>query len=536
MKRRLYVSYLVYFLCAAIIFPYVQNYADNPDTFQYLDIAHKYLSGDWKNVVNGYWSPMISWFLLVPLSVIKVELLAFKILQLLIGAFAFSQWHRLLKRFPLNEKWKKLLVFFPIPFLLDYALLNATPDLLFLGLVLMLNNRIIEGSIFSERRSAITTAIIGAVLYFTKAFGLPFFLTLMLVFFVIEFKNTRNKELIYKNAGILLFTFLIVSFFWILPLSLHYNKFTISEAARFNMSREAAPLPERGPGLPILSEGLFVPVNNNTSAWETPGEYMSQGIITPFNSPGEYFSIVKRNILSIYYYDFRNQIGVFFLALFFLFLFRKGLRELTNEKHVMVLLVFIFLLYGGYALILVHNRYVWINSWLMVLLSVYFIQQSIDIQKWKTTASILFYFMLALAIKRSCKEIFFTSDREQPVLWMFHALKQPFTTLWVFYKPDLQLKKDIEAIKLVGILKGNLASLKTNSSERDPYTNALRVARDNNCRYFGQLDDALTNQEQLTELQKMKIDFLLAWNYKEWGSDLPVYFNPETGIRIYKIN
>jgi hypothetical protein len=522
-------------LCAAIIFPYVQDYADNPDTFQYLEIAQKYLSGDWKNVVNGYWSPMISWLLLLPLSVLKVDLLAFKILQLLIGAFALSQWHRLLKNFPLDERWKRLLIFFPIPFLLDYALLNATPDLLFLGLALMLINRIIEGRIFSVRKSAITTAIIGAALYFTKAFGLPFFLLLMIIFFVIELKNQNNKGIIYKNAGILFFTFLILAFFWILPLSLQYKKFTISEAARFNMSREAAPLTERGPGLPILSEGLFIPLNNNLSAWETPGEYLSQGIITPFNSPGDYFSIVKRNILSIYYYDFRNQTGVFFLALFFLFLFRKGFRELIKEKYVAVLLVFIFLLYGGYALILVHSRYVWINTWLMFLLSVYFIQQSINLQKWKTTASILFYFMFALAIKRPCKEIFFTSDRQQPVQWIFHALKQPFTTLWVFYKPDLQLKQDIEAIKLAGILKGNLASLKTNSSERDPYTKALRVARENKCRFFGQPDDALTNLEQLLELQKMKIDYLLAWNYKEWGSDLPVYFNPETGVRIYKI-
>ena len=522
-------------MCAAIIFPYVQYYADNPDTFQYLDIAKKYLNGDLKNAINGYWSPMISWLLLLPLLVFKVELLAFKILQLLIGAFTFSQWHRLLKRFPLNERWKKVLVFFPIPFLLDYALLNATPDLLFVGLTLVLINQMLEGRIFKERKSAILTGITGAVLYFTKAFGLPFFLVLMIVFLTHQLVKKGNKTLIFKNASTLFFVFLILTFFWIFPLSRHYQKFTISEAVRFNMSREAAPLPERGPELPILSKGLYEPLNNNASAWETPGEYLSQGTITLFNSPKEYLSVVKRNILSIYYFDFRNQVGIFFIALFFLFLFRRGFGELMKVRHVSFALIFIILIYGSYALILVHTRYVWINTWLMLLSSVYFIQETISFQKWKTTTSLLFYFLLALAIKRPLKEIFFTSDENLPVQWMFHSLKQPLTTLWILYKPDLQLQQDIQEIEKAGILKGNVASLKVNSSERDPYTNSLRIARENHCRYFGQLDYGLSEEKQLMELQKFKIDFLLTSGYKEWGLTSPVYFNPETGIRIYKV-
>ena len=135
MKKRYLFSCIFYLFATAIIFPYIRWYADNPDTFQYLAIAIKYLSGDWSHAINGYWSPIISWLLAIPLLFFDDQLLAFKLLQILIGLFTLWQWVNLLDKTTLNNTAKNILVFTAIPFLLDYSLLNGTPDLLFMGLL-----------------------------------------------------------------------------------------------------------------------------------------------------------------------------------------------------------------------------------------------------------------------------------------------------------------------------------------------------------------------------------------------------------------
>src|SRR3954462_24609 len=87
---------IVYFTLVFVLFRYLEWYADNPDTFQYIAIAKKYLHGDWTNAVNGYWSPLISWLLIIPVSIFGNAVLAFKILQLIIGVFVLFQWNRFL--------------------------------------------------------------------------------------------------------------------------------------------------------------------------------------------------------------------------------------------------------------------------------------------------------------------------------------------------------------------------------------------------------------------------------------------------------
>src|SRR5205085_1059147 len=219
------IALVVFALLSAVVFPYVRFYADNPDTFQYISISSKYLSGDWSYAINGYWSPLISWLLIIP-SLFFEDILAFKLLQLFIGA----------------------------------------------------------------------------LLYITKAFGFPFFI----VFILVVFSLTKSKEKRRTSNLILaLGTFLFISVLWILPLSLHYNQLTISKVPGFNMSRDMVPLPNRSDELPVLGKGLHTPQANSISAWENPGDYVNHETISLFSSPSEYFQIVKRNFLSIYYFDFR---------------------------------------------------------------------------------------------------------------------------------------------------------------------------------------------------------------------------------------
>ncbi len=54
-----------------------------PDGVNYLDVADAYRRGDWSSAINGYWSPLYSWLLML----VRVALSSVPILGVDISAF-----------------------------------------------------------------------------------------------------------------------------------------------------------------------------------------------------------------------------------------------------------------------------------------------------------------------------------------------------------------------------------------------------------------------------------------------------------------
>ena len=103
--------------------------------------------------------------------------------------------------------------------------------------------------------------------------------------------------------------FIALSSLWILHISIKYHGFTISKAAQFNLSREVAPKPDQMMQLPVLNGPLLSPPDEYAiSAWEAPGEALRLTTINPIADFNYYTQIIKRNLLSIWYNDFQNQI------------------------------------------------------------------------------------------------------------------------------------------------------------------------------------------------------------------------------------
>ena len=230
MKKPFAVAGLIYFILTCVLLSYLQNYSDNPDTFQYISIAKKYLNLDWAHAVNAYWSPFISWLLVVPIVVMPNAVIAFKILQVGIGIFVLFQWCRLIKVTSI-EILQFVLAIIATPFLVSYAMLNSTPDLLFTGMILWLLNIFKSGNITTELRTAFSAGVAGAFMYYTKAFGLPLFIALSLTVIFLE----SRKGKINSNAILLMFsTFLLLCGIWIANISIHSGEFTISKSAEFN--------------------------------------------------------------------------------------------------------------------------------------------------------------------------------------------------------------------------------------------------------------------------------------------------------------
>ena len=105
----------------------------------------------------------------------------------------------------------------------------------------------------------------------------------------------------------------------------------------------------------------------------------------------------------------------------------------------------------------------------------------------------------------------------------------------IFYRTDYELNRVIKELKSKKMLNGNIASLKTEKLDRDPYSKTLRISYENNCNYYGQIDDKKNLIQQKEELNKMQINYLITWDNKEWGETTPLYFNNEAGMRIYTL-
>ncbi len=93
-KEHFFLSFL-YVAGISLVLPFTLWYVNNPDAFQYISIAEKIAAGHFSLALNGYWSPLISWLIVVPVFFGIDGIIAFKALQILIGLFALTAWFRL---------------------------------------------------------------------------------------------------------------------------------------------------------------------------------------------------------------------------------------------------------------------------------------------------------------------------------------------------------------------------------------------------------------------------------------------------------
>lgn len=483
MKRDFPLISALFILACLAVMPYVKWYADNPDSLQYISIANHIIEGRWTLAINGYWSPLITWLLTPFILIFGDGIIAFKYLQIAIGIFVITQWISFLNLTSIDIKWKRILGFALIPFMVSYSLLNLTPDLLFLGILLALLVELI--SWLDKKSDGSKLGKLGGLLFLTKSFGLPLFVFLFCI--AIWMKDERVPKSILKKV---FYPFIGISGVWILLLSVKYGQFTISESAKFNFTYEVAPVPEKTVQLPVLGSGLLQPANDHAlSAWEEPSSQIKLTPLDPIRDPSYYLSVVKRNLLSIYYHDFRNQIGWAFLFFLIIFLIVRR-AENRMPLWIKVSIVMILSLYCGYSLILVHDRYIWICSLLLLPIIIFFISEIFSSARYVSMRNVLTVLLVLFAMKRPVKEVLLCGDRELNALQFYHTIFSPKETMITFYGTDMRLHDDIVKLKRIVPAHSNFASIKDTNYERDGYARSLLVAYELQGKYLGQTTEA----------------------------------------------
>jgi hypothetical protein len=369
--------------------------------------------------------------------------------------------------------------------------------------------------IWNNTRRAIIAGIMASLLYFSKSFGFPLALLLLLLS-VFHHRITSTRMSRY-NLLLGFAVFLFLSGFWIFLLSSKYSHFTISEAARLNVTKEVAPLTGQTVILPVVySEGLIAPASSTAlSAWEEPLQAVQltdQYPLTSATDAIKRLDVIQRNLLSIWYFDFRRQAGGLFLIMMILVLiFNRRIINLL-DPFTFYSLTIILLIYAGYSLILYHARYSWICTLLMVLLGIkwtdaLFNSSSIGFKKLAWAMMLLF---VLIAVKRPVKELLFSQDQSIPASSLFSAILSPFQTMKQTYAEDRAI---FETAAMLDTLHGPLASRYSTNLERPRYFASLLVAQSCGQPYYGQV--TIENAATDLSLKKNGIRYFLDWDHQE---------------------
>ncbi len=231
-KNYLLITIILYSLIFFILLPFFLRFS-NPDGINLINIAKKYLSGNFRLAINGYWSPLISILGIPFLIIFKDGFLAFKILSFFIGLFSIFSFDRFLKKLNIESKYSKLLFILILPIVsAEFSLVKITSDFLVTVFFILLLSFFVDEEFFNKKYSFLILGFIGFLTYLSKTYGFFFFLGFLLFFFLLYLVKKDFVKL--KNIIFTGLFFIFLSSFWIILISSKYGYFTIGTTGKYN--------------------------------------------------------------------------------------------------------------------------------------------------------------------------------------------------------------------------------------------------------------------------------------------------------------
>ena len=473
------------------------------DSTMYLDIAEKYLRGDFADAVNGYWGPMFSWLLMPFLYFGAGKVSAINSLNIIVGVLTLAGVWVLSFRFEVSDRVRGAILISLLPIILFVSIVELHDFLLLCFLVYYL--AVIFNNEYPGRAyNGMICGVLGAVAYFTKSYAFPFFIVHFIFMNIAHFircSTKSEKRHVLRNAiaGMVLFS--VLSGGWITAISHKYNRFTISNMGKANFAAMAPGLPDTGYelGNPVFHEGFFPPSNKTAySAWEDPSYIMSE---LPGWSPVrsisyfEYFlKNISRNITEcIRIFGAFSRLSYTIIIAYILLLTVPSFNRQILRGDILYSFFTLVLFTGGYMPFHLELRYLWIVNILLLLMGGY---------------------VLTILFQHS----FFKSNMRKNVLIVLFALSFILTPLKSYiqeghdninrqmYALSLQIKNKFN-------IQGNIASNREWKciAVHDSWHKTFRLAYHLNSRYYGQAKKDISDSELETELKKYNIDYYFIW-------------------------
>jgi hypothetical protein len=498
-----YILIIIIIVYSALLISGLQHVRFTGDFTLYLDIAKKYLQGNFTDAVNGYWGPMFSWLLIPFLYFGASSVFAINALNLIIGALTAAGVWILSFRFDISEKIRNAILISLLPVILFMSIVEFQDFLLSCLLVYYLGI-IFNNTYQTKILNGVLCGILGAFAYLTKPYAFPFFIvhfTSMNIIHLIRCSTKKEKGNVLRNliSGIIIFS--IISGAWITAISTKYNRFTFSNMGKGNFAALAPELPDSGYelGNPLFYEGFFPPSNKTAvSAWEDPSYVMNK---LPDWNPVESVSYLKHFIKNIMK-NFMECIRIFgsfsrlsyvivlvYILLLIVQLFSKQILRGDMFYSFFTLLLFT----GGYMPFHLELRYLWIDNILLLLMGGY---------------------VLMMLFQNS----FFQNNLRKNFMIIFFSLSFMLTPLKSFVQEGHNnLNEEMHNLSLIlsekYTIKGNIASNREWTFEpiHDSWHKTFRLAHHLNSRYYGQAKEPISERELESEFKKYNIDYYFIW-------------------------
>ena len=505
----------VYFVLAFFLFPFYRYFIGSADFVTYLTIAEKYAAGNFHEAINSYWSPMISWLIVLFMQTGITPLISFKIIQITAGGVALFLIFRL---FPAQNIFSVILKCALFPSVLAYAYLYGSPDLLmltgYLGFVFILQKKIYPNNTYSS----FWMGAIGSMLYFTKGFGFIFFVAAFTSINIMLFiKGSERKTVLLKKYVTGIFVFLLLSSLWIIPLSKREGKFTITSSGKYNLALIS---PNENPDIihemkhPIQRGILLPPASaSDLSAWEHPDKLMHT-LWNPLSSSSDFFTylkVVSTNMRSMGHFHFGLDLGALLILILIFFYFKNKNLLMSFLQENIFLIITCFTCSMLYCLILAVHRYLWINDVVIAILLAGLLSLLPAPKK-------IIFFLTSVA------GLLLTFGSVQDLVNDFNGDKKIYQTCNNLYQNK--------------ILNGNIASLDVGESELSYHQSSI-VAYLTKNKYYGMINHDNFIESGVDEMKGFGIKYLLVWDEKarfegeKYG--MKRIFYPEINLSVYTL-
>lgn len=462
----------------------------NPDGLSYISIAHKYACGDFTNAINGLWSPMYSW-LLAPFLALEADAqMSAELLNLVFGLLTIIAVFGLARRLDLGKLSTSLVLICTAAVALSFAIQIITPDLLSVLIVLVYLNVIFGKNYSAGIKHGVMCGILGAMAYFAKSYMFTFFIGHFFLMNILRWylcRDNDKKKMTTINMLCGFVVFMVISSPWIMLLSNKYEKFTITNAGAFNMSRVSPGFNERLQ----YREGFMPPANDSaTSFMEDPtGAGMPKWSPLESTEAFKYFLThnLESNARELMRFLKSFSPLAFAILIITALLVMHPLRTLNDQQRIALLLLLTFLVFPtGYLLVVVFERYVWLMCFLLILMG-------------------------GFITDRLAKN----GTLSKPALvLMCLAFVGPFVYMQTKALRHYNIAFDNSAYKAGSLLQNEISERSTIASDKH-FRKSLFISYHLDSRYYGIPKPSATSDEILAELEKHEIDYYFAWNQLE---------------------
>ena len=392
---------------------------------------------------------------------------------------------------------------------------------------------VVFGKEYPDRlSSAVISGVLGAFAYFSKPYGLPFFISHFVLMNICHYhtnESKKHKRNVLRNALAGLVVFSLISGIWIGLISNKYGHVTFSNMGR-GVFASLAPGSEHETlekGDPIFFEGFFEPPNETAFVIYEDPSYARKKIWSPLESQSSlehFMTNFSENVFEGFrIYESFSRLSIAIIISFILLIFAQPRYQRLSRSELVFPLLTIMLYTGGYLPFHFETRYLWIVNILLLLMGGKLLNELFEQDFFKRNAlkNILMLFFLASFITTPLKSSFEIGGSNMNT--QMHTLG---TELGRLYN-----------------IRGNIASnrKKVRISTHDSWHRTFRLSYWLKSRYYGQARENISDEELQNEFRKYDIDYYFFWGDAESAPEFLSQYREITGgaipdLKIYSLH